>query len=282
MRSPATPRPEAPLVIAPGSASAHYWRDLWRYRELLLILGWRDVAVRYKQSLVGVAWALLRPLLTMLIFTVLFGRLANLPSERNIPYGLLVLAGMLPWYLFASALSTAGDSMVLNASLIGKVYFPRAIVPASALVTALVDFAVGLAVLLGAMVWYRYAPGWQLVLLPAIVLVTILATLGPSLWIAALGLKYRDIRHIVPFLVQLGIYVSPVGFSSALVPGPWRALYSLNPMVGIIDVFRWSVLAGQSSVYLPGVMLSLLVVAFFMWLGVTRFRATERHVADLI
>jgi lipopolysaccharide transport system permease protein len=273
---------EPTLVIEPGRAEEHYWRDLWHYRELFLILAWRDVAVRYKQTLIGIAWAVLRPFLTMVVFTIVFGKLAKLPSDGQAPYALMVFAGMLPWYLFSSALTGAADSMVANSNLIGKVYFPRIIVPAAAIVTALIDFLVSLIILVGVMIWYRFVPGWQVLLLPVFVLLALVASLGPGLWITALNLKYRDFRFVIPFLVQIGLYVSPVGFSSALVPEEWRLLYSLNPVVGIIDGFRWCILGGDSPIYWPGFTVSLVVVAFFVWLGVTRFRATEKTFADLI
>jgi len=272
----------ATLVIEPGRADRHYWLDLWRYRELFLILAWRDVAVRYKETLIGVAWAVLRPFLTMVVFTIVFGRLARLPSEGEVPYALMVFAGMLPWYLFSSALTGAADSMLANSNLIGKVYFPRIIVPASAIVTALIDFLVSLFILAGVMIWYRFVPGWQIMLLPVFVLLALLTSLGPGLWITALNIKYRDFRFIVPFLVQIGLYVSPVGFSTTVIPDQWRLLYSLNPVVGVIDGFRWCVLGGQSPLYWPGLAMGLVVVTGFLWLGVTRFRATERTFADLV
>lgn len=273
---------EPTLVIEPGRAEEHYWRDLWHYRELFLILAWRDVAVRYKQTLIGIAWAVLRPFLTMVVFTIVFGKLAKLPSDGQTPYALMVFAGMLPWYLFSSALTGAADSMVANSHLIGKVYFPRIIVPAAAIVTALIDFLVSLTILAGVMIWYQFVPGWQILLLPVFVVLAVVASLGLGLWITALNLKYRDFRFVIPFLVQIGLYVSPVGFSSALVPAEWRMLYSLNPVVGIIDGFRWCILGGESTLYLPGFTLSLVVVVLFLWLGITRFRATEKTFADLI
>ncbi len=273
---------ETVLVLEPGRAEEHYWRDLWRYRELFSVLAWRDVAVRYKQTVIGVAWAILRPFLTMVIFTVVFGRLAGLPSDGRAPYPLLVFAGLLPWSLFSAALTGAAESMVANANLIGKVYFPRMIVPVATIVAALVDFLVSLAILAGLMIWYGFAPGWQILLLPLFVLLALLASLGPGLWVTALNIKYRDFRVVIPFLVQIGLYVSPVGFSSGVVPEKWRLLYSLNPLVGIIDGFRWSILGGESGIYWPGFGVSLAIVAFFLWLGIRRFRATERTFADLI
>ena len=273
---------DATLVLEAGRAEEHYWRDLWRYRELFSVLAWRDVAVRYKQTVIGAAWAVLRPFLTMVIFTVIFGRVAKLPSDGAAPYALMVFAGLLPWSLFSAALTGAAESMVSNANLIGKVYFPRIIVPAATLVTALIDFLLILVFLAAMMDWYEFLPGWQILLLPVFVALALLASLGPGLWVTALNIKYRDFRVVIPFLVQIGLYVSPVGFSSTVVPEDWRWLYSLNPLVGIIDGFRWCILGGESGIYWPGFGISLVVVVFFLWLGVRRFRATERTFADLI
>ena len=273
---------ETTLIIRPGRAEAHYWRDLWHYRELFLILAWRDVSVRYKQTLIGVAWAVLRPFLTMVVFTVVFGKLARLPSDGQTPYALMVFAGMLPWYLFSSALSGAADSLIGSANLIGKVYFPRMIIPAATIVTALIDFLISMVILIALMLWYRFAPGWQILLLPAFLALAVLASLGPGLWITALNVKYRDFRYVIPFILQIGLYISPVGFSSGIVPEQWRLLYSLNPMVGVIDGFRWCILGGESPLYGPGFVLSLVVVVVFLWLGITRFRSTEKTFADLI
>jgi lipopolysaccharide transport system permease protein len=273
---------ERVLVLEPGRAGRHYWRDLWHYRELFAILAWRDVAVRYKQTVIGVAWAVVRPFLTMVVFTVVFGRLAGLPSDGAVPYPVLVFAGMLPWFLFASALSEASGSLVGNANLIGKVYFPRLIIPAAAAVVALVDFAINLAILAAIMAWYGVMPGWQIALLPAFVALAVLASLGPALLLTALNVKYRDFRYIIPFVVQFGLYVSPVGFSSAVVPEAWRFWYSLNPVVGVIDGFRWCLLGGESRLYLPGFAASLVVTALLLWLGVSYFRRTERTFADFV
>ena len=270
------------LVLEPGRAERHYWRDIWAYRELFMILAWRDVAVRYKQTVVGVLWALVRPLLTMIVFTVIFGRLAKLPTEGSAPYPVMVFAGMLPWYLFSTTLSESSNSLVSNANLIGKVYFPRVIVPVSSAVVALIDFVISLAILFALMLWYGFLPGWRVLLLPAFAGLAVLASLGPGLLITALNVKYRDFRYVIPFIVQLGLYVSPVGFSSTIVPDKWRLWYSLNPMVGVIDGFRWCILGGQSQLYLPGFILSLAVVATFLWLGVVYFRRTEQTFADLI
>lgn len=273
---------ERVLVLEAGRAERHYWLDLWHYRELFAILAWRDVTVRYKQTVIGVAWAVIRPLLTMVIFTVIFSRLAKLPSDGDVPYPVLVFAGMLPWFLFASILSEASNSLVGNANLVGKVYFPRVIIPASSAVVALVDFAINIVLLFALMAWFGFWPNWQFVFLPAFVVLAVLASLGPALLITALNVKYRDFRYIIPFLVQFGLYVSPVGFSSAVVPENWRFWYSLNPIVGVIDGFRWSLLGGESQIYWPGFTASLVVVAFMLWLGVSYFRRVERTFADLI
>ncbi len=267
------------IVLEAGRAERNYWRDLWHYRELFAILAWRDIAVRYKQTVIGVLWAVLRPFLTMVVFTIVFGHVAKLPTDGTIPYPLLVFAGMLPWFLFAAILSDASNSLVGNANLIGKVYFPRLIVPCASAVVALVDFAITFVMLLLLMAWFGVLPNWHIIFLPFFILLAIAASLGPALFITALNVKYRDFRYIIPFIVQFGLYVSPVGFSSAVVPEQWRLLYSINPMVGVIDGFRWCLLGGDSRLYLPGFFLSLGVVALFLWLGVRHFRRTEKSFA---
>ena len=270
------------IIIEPGRQEQNYWRDLWRYRELFYVLAWRDVAVRYKQTVIGVVWALIRPLATILIFTVIFGHIAKLPSDGMAPYPLMVFAGMLPWTFFSTGLADASNSLIGSANLISKVYFPRLIVPIATIVVAFVDFLVSFIILIGMMVWYRYAPDWRIVLLPAFLAFLVMATIGPSLWIAALNVKYRDFRYIVPFMLQFGLYISPVGFSSHIIPEEWRLLFSLNPMVGAIDGFRWCILSGQSELNLPGLALSIAVGVFFLWFGIRRFRKVEKSFADLI
>ena len=270
------------LIIEPGRTEQNYWRDLWHYRELFYILAWRDITVRYKQTIIGIAWAVLRPFLTMVVFTLIFGRIANLPSEGNAPYALMVFAGTLPWSLFATALSEASNSLIGNERLISKVYFPRLIIPTATVVTAFIDFLISLVILIGMMIFYRFAPSWNLLLLPFFMLLALLASLGPGLWITSLNVKYRDFRYVIPFIIQFGLYISPVGFASSIVPEQWRLLYSLNPMVGVIDGFRWCILGNDSPIYWPGFLLSLVVVAFFLWLGVSQFRKMEKSFADLI
>lgn len=269
-------------IIEPGRADRQYWRDLWQYRELFRVLAWRDIAVRYKQTVVGAAWALIRPLLTMVIFTVIFGKLAKLPSDGATPYALMVFAGMLPWSFFAAAVSEASSSLVGNANLISKVYFPRLIVPAAAVVVAFIDFLISSVILAALMIWYRFTPSWQIALLPAFALIAFAASLGIGVWITALNVKYRDFRHVIPFIVQLGLYVSPVGFSSSIIPDRWRLVYSLNPMVGAIDGFRWCLLRGESQLYLPGLLASVGITVLFLWFGIRQFRKTEKSFADLI
>jgi lipopolysaccharide transport system permease protein len=270
------------ILIAADQHERNYWRDLWRYRELFYMLAWRDVAVRYKQTVIGAAWALIRPFLTMVIFTVLFGRIAKLPSDGTSPYPLMVFAGMLPWTFFSNGLAEASNSLVSNSNLISKVYFPRLIVPTATVVVAFADFLITFSILVLMMAWYQFVPGWQILLLPAFILLAFVASIGPGLWITALNVQYRDFRYVIPFIVQFGLYVSPVGFSSRVVPEQWRLLYSLNPIVGVIDGFRWCILGGQSDLYLPGLAASLAVVAFFLWFGIRRFRKTEKSFADLI
>ena len=273
---------EPVLIIESGRMEKNYWADLWRYRELFLILAWRDISVRYKQTIIGILWAIIRPFLTMVVLTVIFGRIAKLPSDGSAPYALLVFAAMLPWSLFSNALSESSNSLVSNSNLIGKVYFPRLIIPAATLVTAFIDFLISFIILIGMMLYYRFTPGWQMLLLPLFIILALLASLGPGLWITALNVKYRDFRYIIPFVVQFGLYVSPVGFSSKIVPEQWRMLYSLNPMVGVIDGFRWCILGGDSPIYVPGFIVSLAIILFFLWLGVSRFRKMEKTFADLI
>jgi len=269
------------LIIEPGRAEKNYWRDLWQYRELFYFLAWRDLLVRYKQTVVGVLWSFIRPLLTMLVLTVVFGKLGKMPSG-GVPYPILVLCGMLPWNFFSTALSDCGNSLVGNSNLISKVYFPRLVVPASSVITSFVDFLVSVAFLVMLMVWYGFVPSETVWLLPFFVTLMFAVSLGVGLWIAALMVKYRDFRFIVPFVVQFGLYISPVGFISSVVPGKWRLLYSINPMVGVIDGFRFAILGRESQLYWPGAILSLVIVFLLVLSGLWYFRKTERTFADVI
>jgi lipopolysaccharide transport system permease protein len=270
------------LVLEPGRSQTHYWRDLWAYRELFAILAWRDISVRYKQTVLGVIWALLRPFITMVIFTIIFGHIAAMPSDGKAPYPLLVFAGMLPWFLFSSILADSSNSLVSNSQLISKVYFPRLIIPGASAVVALVDFGINMLMFVVLMLWFSYAPNPRIVLLPAFIVLALVASMGPSLLMAALNVRYRDFRYIIPFVVQFGLYVSPVGFSTSTVPEKWRLLYSLNPVVGVVDGFRWCLLGGDSEIYLPGFVLSVLIAVGFLWIGLNYFRKTERTFADTI
>jgi lipopolysaccharide transport system permease protein len=269
------------LIIEAGRTEKQYWKDLWRYRELFYFLAWRDILVRYKQTAIGIAWALIRPFLTMVVFTVVFGQLAKLP-DQGVPYPILVFAGMLPWQFFSNALSECSNSLVGNANLISKVYFPRLIVPTSAVIVSFVDFLISGMILLGLMAYYNFVPDWRILTLPFFVLIAFAASMGVGLWLAALTVQYRDFRFVVPFIIQFGLYISPVGFSSSIVPPQWRLLYSINPIVGVIDGFRWAILGGETTLYLPGFLLSVGLVFVLLWSGIWYFRKMERTFADVI
>lgn len=268
------------IRIEAGRSEKNYWKDLWRYRELLYILSWRDILVRYKQTFIGAAWGILRPLLTMIVFTVVFGRIAKLPAE-GIPYPVFIFAGLLPWQFFSSALSESSNSLVSNANLITKVYFPRMIIPASSVITSFVDFIISFALMVLLMLYYQVAPAIQVLLLPLFILQAFACAFGVGLFLTALNVKYRDFRHIIPFIVQFGLYISPVGYNSNIVPEQWRWLYSLNPMVGVIDGFRWCLL-GVENIYWPGFWLSVVITILLLIAGVQYFRKTERSFADHI
>ena len=269
------------LIIEAGRGERQYWRDLLRYRELFYFLAWRDVLVRYKQTVIGIAWAVLRPLLTMIVFTVVFSKLAKL-SPEGLPYPVMVFAAMLPWQLFATALSEGSNSLIGNANLISKVYFPRLIVPASATIVSLVDFLISLVLLAFLMIGFRVWPDWRIVALLPFTALGCAVSVGASLWLAALNVKYRDFRYVVPFIVQFGLYISPVGFSSTVVPAKWRWVYELNPMVGVIDGTRWSLSRGGSALSPEEVILSLLIAGALLASGTWYFRKTERTFADVI
>lgn len=275
------------LIIEAGRTERHYWRDLWRYRELFYFLAWRDILVRYKQTVIGIAWSLIRPLLTMIVFTVVFGKLAKLPSD-GVPYPILVFAAMLPWQFFANSLTECSSSLITNSNLISKIYFPRLIIPASAVIVSLVDFLIS-AVLLVLMIAgyalltpYSFAFSLKLLTLPIWILIAFAAAMGAGLWLGALNVKYRDFRYIVPFIVQFGLYISPVGFSSNVVPDEYRLWYSMNPIVGVIDGFRWALLGEGVSFYLPGLLISLDLVFLLLVSGIWYFRRTEKGFADII
>lgn len=269
------------LVIEAGRAERQYWKDLWRYRELFFILTWRDIAVQYKQTVVGVLWAVLRPLLTMAAFTFVFGKVARLPAEGEVPYPLMVFAAMLPWQLFASAISATANSLVANSNLVSKVYFPRIIVPAATIGVAVADFAISFVLLGAMMLWYQFLPPLHVLAVVPLTLLAAVVALGPGLILCALNVAYRDFRIIVPFITQFGLYISPVGFSSGIVPEKWRLLYECNPMVGVIDGFRWALL---DSIAFPerALCISLGCALIFLLMGIKIFRTTERMFADVI
>lgn len=269
------------LVIKAGRAEQQYWQDIWKYRELFYFLAWRDILVRYKQTTIGLAWALLRPFLTTMVFTLVFGVLLKAPST-GAPYPIVVFAAMLPWQFFSNALSECSNSLISNSNLISKVYFPRLIVPTSAVIVSFVDFMISAIILLGFMAWYNFVPDWRILTLPLFVAIAFAAAMGAGLWLAALNVEYRDFRYIVPFIVQFGLYISPVGFSSSVVPERWRLLYSLNPMVGVIDGFRWAILGKDFAIYLPGFLLSVALVMVVLITGIQYFRRMERKFADVI
>ena len=270
------------LIIEAGRSEQQYWRDLWHFRELFYILAWRDIVVRYKQTVIGIAWAVIRPFVTVVVFTLVFNRIAKLEAPAGVPYALFVSAAMMPWQFFASALSEASGSLLNNSSLISKIYFPRLIVPAGSVITSLVDFLITLVMLALLMLWYGFLPDWRVLTLPLFMLLAFLAAFGAGLLLCALNVKYRDFRYVVPFIVQFGVYLSPVGFSSEKVPAYLRWLYDLNPMVGVIEGFRWACLRGAAPLEARSIACSVLVTALMCLLGVWYFRRTERTFADVI
>ncbi len=268
------------LIIAPGRAEKNYWNDLWRYRELFYILSWRDIKVRYKQTVLGIAWSVIRPVLTTVIFTVLFSKVANMQNPGTAPYALMVFAGMLPWQFFSNALSESSNSLVGNSSLITKVYFPRLIIPASSVITSLVDLGISFCILLVMFAWYGYMPSWHIIFLPLFILLAFTCAFGIGLYLTAVNVKYRDFRYIIPFIVQFGLYVSPVGFNSFVIDDKWRMLYSLNPMVGVIDGFRWCLLGDP--MHWRSFIVSVFITIGFLWIGIYYFRKMEKSFADNI
>jgi lipopolysaccharide transport system permease protein len=274
------------VFIEPGRAERNYWKDLWRYRELFYILSWRDLKVRYKQTVIGVVWSVLRPLLTMMIFTFIFGRVANFKAPPGVEYAILVFAGLLPWQFFSAGLTEASNSLIGNERLISKVYFPRMIIPAASVITSLVDFFISLGLMLLMMVYFKTVPSINLVLLPLFIVMAFFASFGAGLWLTALNVKYRDFKHVVPFLVQIGLYLSPVGFLSEkakdIIPEKFQLLYYLNPMAGVIDGFRWCFFGDKTPIYWPGMFLSLGIIILFLLIGIHTFRKMEKSFADLI
>lgn len=275
------------IVIRPGAIEKNYWQDIWRFRELFYILTWRDLKIRYKQTALGVVWSVLRPLLSTIIFTVLFGRIARLNSEVDQQYYLIfVFAAMLPWQFFSSALSEGSNSLVQNSNLITKIYFPRIIIPASTIIVSLVDFMISFGLLILMFVFYGLVPSWKIIFLPAFLLLAFLAAFGTGLLLTAVNVKYRDFRFVMPFIIQFGMFVSPVAYSSLIVEERFgvtaRLLFSLNPLVGIIDGFRWSIFGVDQILFIPGLLVSAGVTLILLWVGIRYFRSTEKGFADII
>lgn len=270
-------------IIEPGKTEKNYWKDLWRYRELFYILSWRDIKVRYKQTVLGILWAVVRPLLTMIVFTFVFGRVAKMDVQSIVPYGIIVFAGVLPWLFFANSLTESSNSLVGNERLITKVYFPRLIIPASSVITSFIDFLISFAILLLLFIVYQYVPPGRIFLMPIFWIMAFAASFGPGLYLTALNVKYRDFRYIIPFIVQFGLFISPVGYSSTQIPEKWQGLYALNPMVGVIDGFRWCIVkdAPNPMLHYP-FYISLGVILLFLWLSIYQFRKMEKNFADLI
>lgn len=269
------------IVIEAGKSEKNYFRDIWRYRELFYFLSWKDILVRYKQTVIGIAWSVIRPILTMIVFTIIFGKIAKLPSV-DAPYPILVFTALLPWQFFANALQESSNSLIANANMISKIYFPRIIMPISSMIVALVDFVISFVLLAIIMAAYRFAPSWKIVFMPLFLLLAIIVSTGAGLLISALNVKYRDFRYIVPFIVQFGLYISPVGFGSDTIPGKWRMIYSLNPMVGVIDGFRWSIIGKGVQFYMPGFIISIILTIILFIVAIVYFRRTEKTFADRI
>jgi lipopolysaccharide transport system permease protein len=271
------------IIIEPGRTEKNYWKDLWRYRELFYILSWRDIKVRYKQTTLGILWAIIRPLLTMVVFSFVFGRLAKMPVDGYAPYTIMVFGGLLPWQFFSNSLTESSNSLIGNERLITKVYFPRLIIPASSVITSFIDFLISFALLILLFIFYNYLPPVEFFLMPLFWIMAFAASFGPGLYLTALNVKYRDFRYIIPFIVQFGLFISPVGFSSSVVPEKWQWAYSLNPIVGVIDGFRWCIVKGAPNPLLHyPFYISLAVTVFFLWLSIYQFRKMEKNFADII
>lgn len=269
------------IVIEAGKTEKHYWLDLWRYRELFYFLSWKEILVRYKQTVIGIAWSIIRPVLTMIVFTIVFGRLAKLPSG-DVPYPILVSIAILPWQFFSVSLAEASNSLITNSSMIGKIYFPRIIMPSSSIIVAFIDFLISFVILGILMAWYKFVPSWKIVFVPLFLLLAIILSLGTGFLFSAANVKYRDFRYVVPFIIQFGLYISPVGFSSDIIPERFRFLYSINPMVGVIDGFRWSIIGKGIDFYMSGFLLSIALIFLIFFTGLFYFRKTEQTFADKI
>jgi lipopolysaccharide transport system permease protein len=271
------------IIIEPGRVEKNYWKDIWKYKELFYILSWRDVKVRYKQTIFGILWAFIRPFLTMIIFTFIFNKVAGLKSQVNTPYALVVFSALLPWQFFSTSLSSAGESLITNSNLLSKIYFPRIIVPASAIITNFIDLLISMIVLVIMMIYFHYLPSFNIIFLPFFILLSVFASFSFGVFISTLNVKYRDFRYVVPFIIQIGLYISPVGFSSSVVPEKWKYLYYLNPIVGIIDGFRWSIIKNSDiNIFSPYILISISISIIFFFIGIKKFRSMEKTIADII
>lgn len=270
------------VIIEPNKTTSDFLYELVQFRELFVFMALRDILVRYKQTIIGVAWSVIRPFLSMIIFTVIFGRVAKLPSEGGVPYPIMVFSALLPWQYFSNAMSSSSDSFIRASSMISKIYFPRIILPTSSVLVSAVDFGISFALLCLLMVFYRFMPPARILLIPLFFIPVTVTALGIGYLFSALGVRYRDFKHVMPFMVQFGLYVSPVGFSSSVIPDKWRLLYSLNPMVGVIDGFRWCIQGTSQSLYMPGFIISLVISVTVFYYGLKYFRKTERTFADYI
>ena len=268
------------ILIQPKTSLKHYWQEIWDYKELFYVLAKRDIAVRYKQTIIGIAWSIIQPLLTLIVFTFVFNKIAKLPADGSTPYGLMVYIALIPWQFFSTSLSGSASSLIDNSNLISKVYFPRIIIPTAAIAVSLVDLLINIVVLAVLLLWFSFVPSPNILFLPLIIVMGFLASIGPGLWISSVNVKYRDFRYVIPFVIQLGLYISPVGFSSSVIPEKWRLLYSLNPMTGVIDGFRWCILGGEVPLYIPGFVLSWSVILVLLFLGLRQFRNSEKSFAD--
>ncbi|MBS1573205.1 MAG: ABC transporter permease [Bacteroidetes bacterium] len=274
---------EQRIIIRQDNTEKNYWKDLWNYRELFYILSWRDIKVRYKQTVLGILWAVIRPLLTMIVFTVLFGKVAKMDTLSTMPYSIIVFAGLLAWQFFSAAISESSNSLIENVNLVTKVYFPRLIIPVSSIITCFIDFLISFIILLLLFIVFQYTPPIQILALPFFVLLLFIVTIGSGLLLTTLNVKYRDFRYIVPFIVQFGLFISPVGFSSNMVPAQWQWAYSLNPMVGVIDGFRWCIIQGAPNPFLQyPFYISASIAILLAFSSISLFRRMEKSFADLI
>lgn len=269
------------ILIEPDKSSKYYWKELYSYRELFLFLAWRDILVRYKQTVIGITWSILRPLLTMIVFTIVFGKLAKMPSD-GVPYQILVFSALLPWQFFSNTIRGSSNSIISNSNMISKIYFPRIIIPTTSMIVNLIDLFISFAILIVIMIIYKFVPTVNILFVPFLLVLLIINSLGLGYLISSLNVKYRDFRYIIPFFLQFGLYISPVGFNSSIIPQKWRLIYSLNPMVGVIDGFRWAIIGEKFQLYLPGFILSIGISIIIFIGGFLVFRKTERKFADVI